>query len=494
MNTECHIKQDGKLSRKISEYKGNRQGHTRASGHYKAYINPLLLALNDSKLGFHIGPICVTAVSVADDTYLLAGSPSALQAALNIVSYFGKKYRIIFNADKTKLVVTGSRIDMEYCRKVSHWTLDGTPIAVHETNEHLGLVVAGVNEEQRNIDANVQECRKSLLGLLGPAFAFKCLLPPTVKTHLWHTYNLSVLCSGLSALPIRPAHTASISIFQNKIMRGFLHLSQTSPIPSLYFLLGELPIEGRLHMDVMSLFYNMWANPETTAFKLVKYIMKMADARSTTWAAHVRLLCLQYRLPDPLLLLNEPAWPKARWSTLVKTKIIIYSEHKLRERAEGNTKMHYLNVKLAGLSGSPHVALLNINTTQDGLKFLTGDYITAERISADQGTSPKCKLCEAPVESTEHVLTACLGTADTRRRLLPDLLNVVSQVQPSSAILNAQDHYLTQFLLDCTSLNLPCSHRVPTHNPRVSEIFRISKDWCYAIGRQRLKLLKSKNK
>ena len=116
------------------------------------------------------------------------------------------------------------------------------------------------------------------------------------------------------------------------------------------------------------------------------------------------------------------------------------------ERAEGNTKMHYLNVRLAGLSGSPHVALLNINTTQDALKlryhlkFLTGDYITAERISADQGTSPNCKLCEAPVESTEHVLTACLGTADTRRRLLPDLLNAVSQVQPSSAILHAQDH------------------------------------------------------
>ena len=146
----------------------------------------------------------MTAVSVADDTYLCAGSPSALQAALNIVSYFGKKYRIIFNADKTKLVVTGSRIDMEYCRKVSHWTLDGTPIAVHETNEHLGLVVAGVNEEQRNIDANIQECRKSLLGLLGPAFAFKCLLPPTVKTHLCHTYNLSVLCKICFSHLIRP--------------------------------------------------------------------------------------------------------------------------------------------------------------------------------------------------------------------------------------------------------------------------------------------------
>ena len=31
-NTECHIK----LSRRIVEYKGNCQGHVRASGHFKA--------------------------------------------------------------------------------------------------------------------------------------------------------------------------------------------------------------------------------------------------------------------------------------------------------------------------------------------------------------------------------------------------------------------------------------------------------------------------
>ena len=61
-NTECHMKLRGKLSRKIAEYKGNRQGHVRASGHFKVYINPSLLSLNSSGLGFRLGPICVTAL------------------------------------------------------------------------------------------------------------------------------------------------------------------------------------------------------------------------------------------------------------------------------------------------------------------------------------------------------------------------------------------------------------------------------------------------
>ena len=123
-NTECHLKQDGVLSRRIREHKGNRQGHVRASGHYKAYINPCLKALNDSNLGFFIGPICVTAVSVADDTYLLSGSPSGLQGALNIIHFFGRRYRMVFNAEKTKLVVTGSKLDMKHYSDVSPWVLD----------------------------------------------------------------------------------------------------------------------------------------------------------------------------------------------------------------------------------------------------------------------------------------------------------------------------------------------------------------------------------
>ena len=306
-NTECHIKHDGLLSRKIREHKGNRQGHVRASGHYKAYINPCLKALNASNLGFWIGPICITAVSVADDTYLLSGLPSSLQAALNIINFFGKRYRIIFNADKTKLVVTGSKIDMDYYGDISPWTLDSQPITVTEDNEHLGLVVSGINEEEKNVDSNTVQCRKSVFGLLGPAFAFKCLLPPTVQIHLWRTYNLPVLCSGLSSLPIRPTNMKKLSVFQNKILRGFLKLSNSSPTPALYFLLGELPIEARLHLDTMSLFYNIWANPQTTIHEVVKYLLQMADGKSTTWSAHLRLLTIQYNLPDPLALLHREA-------------------------------------------------------------------------------------------------------------------------------------------------------------------------------------------
>ena len=74
-NTVSKMKQDGKLSKEIKEYRGNRQGHKRSSGHFKSYINPCLLTADATKLGFYIGPICVSVVCIADDAYVLSGTP-----------------------------------------------------------------------------------------------------------------------------------------------------------------------------------------------------------------------------------------------------------------------------------------------------------------------------------------------------------------------------------------------------------------------------------
>ena len=151
-NTVSHIRQNGKLGREFREYKGSRQGHKRAAGHFKSYINPCLIAANSSELGFWIGPICVTCVCIADDTYVMSGDPRKLQHNINIVAHYGKRYRVVFGADKTKVTITGSRHDMSYYQDINIWSLNGEPLKVTEDNEHLGLVVSGLNEELKNVD------------------------------------------------------------------------------------------------------------------------------------------------------------------------------------------------------------------------------------------------------------------------------------------------------------------------------------------------------
>ena len=379
--------------------------------------------------------------------------------------------------------------------------LEWERVKVVEDNEHLGLIVSGEDEEQKNVDANITKCRNSIFALLGPAFAYRCLISPAIKLHLWKTYNLPVLTSGLSALPIRPVHARSLTIFHHKVLRGFLKLSPTSPTPALYFLTGELPVEATLHINTLSALHNIWSNPDTTVFKIVSYILKMCKSSSTTLSNHIQLLCQKYDLPSPLSLLQtSPPWPKEHWNCLVRTRVTIWHETDLRRKALSNSKMKYLNVQLCGLSGALHPSMRNINTTQDAkkqrlhLKFLTSDFLTNERKSLDQpNLSPVCVLCNDPVESIEHVMMVCRATKEVRDRLLPDLLNTVLMVQPASAILlpNPSTSILTQFVLDCCSLNLPDAYRIPAHNPDISAIYKISRDWAFAINSDRSRLIKS---
>ena len=348
-NTVCRMKKDGKLSREIREFKGNRQGHKRAAGHFKAYINPCLNAANLSNLGFNIGPVCISAICIADDTYVISGNPRDLQGLINIIGHYGKRYRLVFGSDKTKISITGSKHDMEYYKKVSYWTLYGEKLEVAENNDHLGLIVSGQDEEAKNVDKNINSARNSLFGFLGNIFSYKCKISPAVQLQTWRVFIKPVLRSELAALPVRSAALKTLTAFHKKVLRAILKLSQYSPVIPLYFMLGELPIEATVHLDVLSLFWNIWNNPQTKVYKVVKYLLKMADDKSLTWSAHIRSIFKLYSLPDPLMLLETLPWSKVMWKNQVQALVNSHHERLLHNRAATNSKLTFLNVQTIGL-------------------------------------------------------------------------------------------------------------------------------------------------
>ena len=59
---------------------------------------------------------------------------------------YANKYQIKFNADKTKIVVTGTKADMAYYKETSPWTLNGEKVRVVDRNERLGLKVTYLPE------------------------------------------------------------------------------------------------------------------------------------------------------------------------------------------------------------------------------------------------------------------------------------------------------------------------------------------------------------
>ena len=134
--------------------------------------------------------------------------------------------------------------------------------------------------------------------------------------------------------------------------------------------------------------------------------------------------------------------------------------------------------------------------------MLVGDYPCAANIGKDRAQDVSCTLCRAvspciptPAEDLVHVLTMCRATADTRSRVLPDLLNTIASHFPNNTILEYPNHtHLTQLILDPTSLNLPMSIRIHPAHHALSPVLTACRNVCYAIHNDRTRQLKNSRK
>ena len=99
------------------------------------YLDGLLLALRDSKVGCYVG-----ALAYADDVTLLAPTARAMRIQLKICDEYSEKFRIVFNATKSACMVVG--------KKVRHWpdsgkyfSINGTNISLVKEYCHLGHII-----------------------------------------------------------------------------------------------------------------------------------------------------------------------------------------------------------------------------------------------------------------------------------------------------------------------------------------------------------------
>ena len=429
---------------------------------------------------------------VADDLYLMSNSQTKLQALIDIAEKYGQQYRIKYGANKTKITVVGSTIDMQYYKDVAPWQIAQQNIDVTENNEHLGQIVSGTNQISKNIDQSLKKGRASIFGLLGPAFAFKCLLGPLVKIHLFRTFTCPRLRSGLSSFALRRNQITPLSLFHRKTLKGILHLSQSSPSPAIHFLLGELPVEGKIHRDMFSLFYSIWCNPQSKIYQIVKHILNTSPESSTTWAINLRHICRMYKLEDPLAMLQRDPLPKGHFREIVFTKILAFHENELRTAASSNSKMKYLNVACHGLRGRHHPCLSDIKTVTEvrklrpHLKFLTCDYLTHQtKFDHTQMGNPLCRSCEKENETISHIVAKCAAYAMLRKRLLSQLEEACPQIV--SGLDMTEEETCTQFILDPSSLNL--TSRMNIDDQMIPTVFSYIRDFCFNVHNERVRRL-----
>ena len=94
-------------------------------------------------------------------------------------------------------------------------------------------------------------------------------------------------------------------------------------------------------------------------------------------------------------------------------------------------------------------------------------------------------------EDMVHLIARCRATADTRARILPNLLNILSLHIPSNGLLQHPNQiHLTQFILDPASLNLPSDIRISPTHPALHLVLFFYRTLCFAIIKDWSRLLK----
>ena len=134
--------------------------------------------------------------------------------------------------------------------------------------------------------------------------------------------------------------------------------------------------------------------------------------------------------------------------------------------------------------GNPHEVAKAVQQA----RLLSGRYRTNDLIK--HWNQSQTGLCSAPgcdsKETVTHIIIECRAYTNTRQKLLSMWLSTHSQLVLQA--LTSTNEYLIQFILDCSSLPQVITAKQKYGEVIFSEIFRLTRTWCFALHRERLRI------
>lgn len=164
---------------------GVRQGGLTSPDLFNAYINDLIVGLRQTKVGCHIGGLCVNSLSYADDMVLLSPSIRGLRKLLSVCEDYANAHGLKYNVKKTEMMVFRAG---KGPRNVPNVFLNGSAVRVVDHFRYLGHIMSGDLRDDRDMERE----RRALAvrcNMLGRRFRRSS---KSVRTLLFKTF-----CQGL---------------------------------------------------------------------------------------------------------------------------------------------------------------------------------------------------------------------------------------------------------------------------------------------------------
>ena len=417
-NVRCSIKVNNYFTPYFDSELGVKQGCRLSPTLFSIYINDLAEEIKSLNCGIDLDIEQLSLLLYADDVVLLAPTEEALQRMLDKLSEWGKKWRLMINKDKTKIVHFRPKGIKQTNFMFSCGELD---LSIVKCYKYLGLWF----EENLDMAYAARELAKSAsraLSSLYTKFLHLGGMDYEVFNTLYESLVEPVLYYGAGIWGL--AERKIINTVQNKACRYFLGLGKNAANIASRGDMGWSSCITKQKTEVSRLFFKLKSLDDD---RLVKRIFNWSMSHGKSWenrfTAFINSIDLSYLLTEIVSSKTAVKCIKAKLINIDKVKW----EAELWDDSgrENGNKLRTYRIYKTGLFTEDYVKVgMNKNHRRVLSRFRSG--CLPLHIETGRYAKPKvplneriCKFCtEGNVEDEMHFLLHCEFYSDIRRQLL----------------------------------------------------------------------------
>jgi hypothetical protein len=441
IDTQSSVVVNGCMSKWFCVEQGVRQGGVLSGFLYSVFINDLLTQLTSASKNTGILSLSLSNPTLADDLALISLSPLDLQMLLNVAYEYSCKWRFMFSAEKSSVVIfrDNRKVFSNYA-----WHVGKEIIPISTTYLHLGVLQTANLQSLPNTYRLCEKGRKSYFGI--KANMFKESHPKTSVS----IYKKVILPSTLFGCELwnnlKTKDWAALNRFQHLIVKDIQNFNKSTKSAICESMLGLRPIQSEIEkrkLYFLEKLCNMDTNllpKQVFATRLFEYF----NNNQETSFGFVKDIChiLQKHSLENFIVtyIRNACFPtKNIWKNIVKQTI--HSHYNSTWKEQINSNPEYEDFKL--LQSAIHLAPLwthSLSSTEMKLvKYIASIWTLMPKQDTEQ-----CIICSKSFTNVfQHAIASCVATSFDRCTFLSDLFTEYYDVYEEFIAISEYEFYIS---------------------------------------------------
>ena len=446
----CCVRVEGEMSDWYTMSCGIHQGGYLSLTKYIAFINDLLVQLEQSQVCCCIYGIASTPGGYADDLAAATISKARTDKVHEIVVAYGKKWRFGFNAKKSAVLIHGeTKAEHTKHAKFRTFSLGTERVPEKENYDHVGVKASIYPNDDTCIKEKIGKGRRTLNATTGLGIRRNGLCMSVCNIIFWSVV-IPIITFGCEAWIMSDKDAENLLAFQRFAGRRVQRFHYRSPNASAFFGLGWIRIPTYVQVKKLLFVLNIVQMEVGNFFREIftrrlDFYIQNRDIGNLN--VHRSPLFDIFKVCDKFDLLvtlenmlkgHIPMYGKKAWSSLCWEKAWFYENTYWRTTAIFHKDNDLLNTVI---TETRYLAWWQLSDIDHSMMKVCEDLVKiicrASMLKCDdptlKGTLTSVRACENcylyVVEDMYHLLMQCPHFHDRRKKMYEDIYKKVPEVE-----------------------------------------------------------------